>query len=95
LGNQVIGRLRYVEAFYSREIRLVDFACDRDTDCVMVGAFCAVLVNENFFQRIETTQLIFNFSSVGFSFGESIYCRNLPKEDCFYPLGIDNVISSN
>jgi hypothetical protein len=24
--------------------------------------------------------------SVGFSFGESIYNGNLPKEDCFYPL---------
>jgi len=40
-------------------------------------------------QRIETTQRIKDFlmKSVGFSFGES-FKRNLPQEDCFYPLGI-------
>jgi len=35
---------------------------------------------------IIKTILLKIIKSVGFSFGESFNCRNLPKEDCFNPL---------
>jgi hypothetical protein len=41
--------MRYVEAFYTREIGLVDFACDRYRYLFVAGAFCSILVNEKKF----------------------------------------------
>lgn len=36
--------MRYVKAFHTREIGLVDFTCDCDRDLFVAGAFCAVLM---------------------------------------------------